>query len=98
MEDDLTREQQVLTAAIEQLKRARKQALGEITTLAKVVQLLEGDGEPRTVSAQTLDMVCERLSVVIDALAFHSGELAETSDTVHGVISLLSEVRQSLRA
>lgn len=98
---DLEREQEVLTEAIRVLKKARKAETGEITSLADAIALLQGEiphEGPLTDALTEANggSVRERLSVVIDALAFHAGEICDKPETIHGVITLLSEIRHAL--
>lgn len=94
---DLEREREVLTEAIRVLKKARKAETGEITSLADAIALLQGESayEGPLTNANG-GSVRERLSVVIDALAFHAGEICDKPETIHGVITLLSEIRHAL--
>lgn len=94
-EEAREQEREVLTEAIQLLKEVRKQELGRIVTRGAVIRLLEPDyvtGEGSALS----QAVCERLSVVIDALAFHAGEDCRNTETIHGIISMLSEMRKAL--
>ena len=94
-EEAREQEREVLTEAIQLLKKVRKQELGQVTTRDEVIELLQ----PHRVAGERLGVnqaVCERLSVVIDALAFHAGEDCANTETIHGIISMLSEMRQAL--
>jgi hypothetical protein len=95
--DDAAREQEreVLTEAIQLLKKVRRQELGQVTTRHEVIELLQPD---HVAGARfgVNQAVCERLSVVIDALAFHAGEDCTNTETIHGIISMLSEMRKAL--
>ncbi|MEJ2089148.1 MAG: hypothetical protein P8Y69_11895 [Gammaproteobacteria bacterium] len=94
---DLEREREVLTEAIRVLKKARKAETGAITSLADAVALLGGEiVHERPLTDENGGSVRERLSVVIDALAFHAGEICDKPETIHGVITLLSEIRHAL--
>lgn len=87
----------MLSEAIRILKQARKRELGEITSLAAAIDLLrEESGEPPEDVSPDSAIIRERISVVVDALAFHAGEICDKPDTIHGVITLLSEVRNAL--
>ena len=50
---------------------------------------------PRHVYSES-QSIRERLSVLIDALAFHAGEVCDKPETIHGVITMLSEIRHAL--
>ena len=87
----------MLTEAIQVLKQARRRALGEVTTMALAVDLLKEEaGEVAVVYFPDSALIRERISVVVDALAFHAGEICDKPDTIHGVITLLSEIRNAL--
>jgi hypothetical protein len=90
-------EQEFLSECIRVLKQARKRESGEIASLAAVISLLRGEFDG-TIGIESVDSdaVRERISVVIDALAFHAGEICDKPETIHGVITLLSEVRYAL--
>lgn len=68
-----------------------------IDLLVDEVDLTEDVGPAQRGADDTIQAVCERMSVVIDALAFHAGQI-EDPESIHGIISLLSEVRRALRA
>ena len=96
-EDDRAREREVVTEAIQLLKTVRKQELGQITTLDGVIRLLRTEGH-QNARGGDIEHVCERLSVLMDALAFHAEGVCEHPETIHGIIMMLSEMREVLRS
>ena len=87
----------MLTRAITILKRARKAEAGEITSPEAVIALLEAETlmGPRHHYADS-QSIRERISVLIDALAFHAGEVCDKPETIYGVMTMLSEIRHAL--